>query len=1312
LESEEKFKSITERIYDLIVAADIEGNISYVSPSVIRIFGYQPEELIGRNIMEFVPKAEIPYVIEIFRISGSGKNIEGHYSEFIKKDGLIANITISAVPIFENDEIIGAQAIIHDITERKLAEEALQESEEKYHLLVENTPNVLWKTNEKGITVFISSNIKEVFGFTPEEIYTDVDKWLGRIHHDDLHKVETDFHELFSKNKKFNVEYRIKRKDGKWIWLNDISSVVYEENGERYAYGVFTDITERKKAENTLRESQRRLINFVYSAIDQVYLFDSKLNLIEANPPALKMLGRDRKDALGKHMLELSPNLNKTDRYDKYLGILKTGKPFIADDVVSLDSFNKKHLTVTAFKVNDGLGIIVKDITEIKLAQEKLRTNEAQLSNAMEIAKLGYWEYDVESDLFKFNDPFYDIFRTTVEKVGGYTMTPTQYAERFLHPDDISVVADEMKKAMETTDPNFSQTLEHRIIYADGEIGYISVRFYIVKDDKGRTIKTYGANQDITERKVVENELKDSEIRYRNLFENFSEFLFTLDLKGTFTDVNKAAEDLTGYTKAELLKMNFKDYTKKEDHKRLFRAFNFIYKTGLPLHNLSIEAYMKDKSKRCFEISLSLVRKGEQVIEFQGSSMDITERKQAEEALQENEKKYRALLENINDLVMEMDSEGKFTFVSPQIFDMFGYTEEESIGRTAMDFIHPDDIEKCMKAMKTLDKVKNIEYRLRHKDGHYVWVSTSGRYIPDDDGGFKVVSVLRDITEQKQAEQVQKLLFNISNAVYITDSLENLTAFIKEELGTIIDTTNFYIAIYDSKTDMLSFPFFVDEKDKVTFTPAGKTLTKYVIDTKKSLLADIDLKKRLVKEGKLEYVGSLSKIWLGVPLKIAGKVTSVLAVQSYTDKNAFDESDMKLLEFIAEHVSISIDRKKAEDDLLAALEKATESDRLKSAFLATMSHELRTPLNAIIGFSDIIDEDLLVEEIINYTKIINTSGKHLLSIIEDLFDITMIESGEIKTIKENFELGSVLSNVHEIIKIEQNKTNKDNIELKLTIPQQEQNLTINTDSSKLEQILINLLKNALKFTNKGHVHYGYSLKTNSEPGSTEQSRSTELKFFVKDTGIGVPDDKQDLIFDVFRQADDTHVRRYGGTGIGLSISKKLTELLGGKIWLESKKGKGSTFYFTIPYEECKNAHISNEAEEGKEKEKAKKSKIKKKSILIVEDVEASYEFLKIVLEKSGINTLWAKDGQESIDLCKENNNIDLVLMDINLPHMNGYEAIKEIKKFKPDLPIIAQMAYAIAGDREKSLKAGCDDYVSKPIKQEVLMAKIVKLLSG
>ena len=492
-------------------------------------------------------------------------------------------------------------------------------------------------------------------------------------------------------------------------------------------------------------------------------------------------------------------------------------------------------------------------------------------------------------------------------------------------------------------------------------------------------------------------------------------------------------------------------------------------------------------------------------------------------------------------------------------------------------------------------------------------------------------------------------------------------------------------------------PFHSDQVDNFSSFPAGKSMTSYVFKTQKSLLATKKTKKKLIESGEIELFGADSEVWLGVPLKNAGKIIGVLAVQSYKDEDAYNESDMKMLEFVSGQISLSIDRKGAEDELKKALLSATESDRLKSAFLATMSHELRTPLNAIIGFSDIITDKLPVEEIVGFCKTINSSGHHLLSIVEDLFDITLIESGEIKIYKSEKNLHSVMKEVLEIIKIEQQKTNKTNIELNLKIPDENQNLTIYTDLSKLKQILINLLKNALKFTQRGQVTYGYCIKT--------KSGHRKLQFFVQDTGIGIPKEKQGIIFDLFRQADETHTRNFGGTGIGLSISKKLAKFLGGEMWLESETNKGTTFYFTIPLKETKLIAPSII-----EKTKTKTGH-PNKTILIAEDDESSFEYLNAVLVKANYHIIWAKNGEEAVNLCQKHKSIALVLMDINMPMMNGYEATKLIKKSRPDLPVIAQTAYAIAGDREKAFAEGCDDYISKPIKREELLKITGKYIS-
>lgn len=387
--------------------------------------------------------------------------------------------------------------------------------------------------------------------------------------------------------------------------------------------------------------------------------------------------------------------------------------------------------------------------------------------------------------------------------------------------------------------------------------------------------------------------------------------------------------------------------------------------------------------------------------------------------------------------------------------------------------------------------------------------------------------------------------------------------------------------------------------------------------------------------------------------------------------------------------------------------EARKSDELKSAFLTTMSHELRTPLNAIIGFSDLIDNELEKAEVINYANIIHSSGIHLLRIIEDMFDLSLIESNQIKIRKETFELQPFLINIHEIITNEKKNANKENLKLNLIIPVNSDPIILHTDPERFKQIFINLLKNAIKFTHEGQINFGYTTEK-----EITNSKITTLKFFVEDTGIGISKENIKTIFDIFSQVENDLTRHYDGIGIGLSISKKLTHALGGNLWVESVLGKGSTFYFTIPGIKIESSTQEIQTKRGIERGTTplQKKEVQNKTVLIVEDDEISYEYLKTVIRKSEIDLIWAKNGKESIDICRKNPDINLVLMDINLPLMNGFEATKAIKEFRPDLPIIAQTAYFVSGDREKLLAAGCDDYIVKPIYKRELLNKVNKFL--
>jgi len=595
-------------------------------------------------------------------------------------------------------------------------------------------------------------------------------------------------------------------------------------------------------------------------------------------------------------------------------------------------------------------------------------------------------------------------------------------------------------------------------------------------------------------------------------------------------------------------------------------------------------------------------------IAFELHNIDIEKQRDlAIVSLHESEEQFKSLAESSPTGILLFQGK-KFLYANPASATIAEYNEKELLSMNFWDIIHPDhkDLmkQRGLERQKGLVMEKHDEIKIISKSGKIKWINltTDSTILKGKIAG--IISVM-DITERKRSEQIQEILYNITNAVITSDDLDEFLYLIKDQLSKIIDTTNFFVALYDEITDTIMLPFMVDQKDKFVSFPAGKTLTSYVIKTKKSLLATEEVLRELEQSDEIEAFGSDSKIWLGVPLKTKGKIIGVLVVQSYENANAFNKNDMDVLEIISHQISISIERKKAEQDLKKALAQSKESDRLKSVFLSTMSHELRTPLNAVIGFSELIDSFTPIEEVVEYVKTINFSGNHLLGIVEDVFNISLIESGEMKFYRKNHKILPLMEEIHEIMKAEREKMNKQNIDIYFNASPAIKNLYVYTDSLKLKQILINLIKNSLKFTEEGYIEYGYSLEKN-------QKEEQILTFYVKDTGIGITKDKQKIIFDIFRQADDSHTRKYDGAGIGLSISKKLTELLGGNIWFESKEGKGTTFYFTMPF----NIIDDNPKVQKEITFTQNANKLKNTTILIAEDDTSSFLYLESIFKKT------------------------------------------------------------------------------------------------
>ena len=548
----------------------------------------------------------------------------------------------------------------------------------------------------------------------------------------------------------------------------------------------------------------------------------------------------------------------------------------------------------------------------------------------------------------------------------------------------------------------------------------------------------------------------------------------------------------------------------------------------------------------------------------EGSLRDVTKRKQVENSLKESEAKFRSFFENSPIGIEIYDQDGIQIAANKASLQMFGITDESSAGFNLFNGTSlNDELKEKLHKGDTIayqvffdfDRVTALNQYKTNRTGKAAMDYVITPVKSTDDGSVLAYLLqVQDITDRLRDEKIQKVLYNISNAVFITRDLEDLIGIIQLELGTLLDTTNFFVAFYNEETGMLSCSYMQDEQDKIEEWPAEKSMTGVVVRTNKPLLANRHEIMEMNKRGEIDLIGAHAECWLGVPIHANGKVTGAFVVQSYKDPNAYTKNDVEMLEFVSHQISHSIQRKKTEQDLHLAKEKAQESDRLKSAFLANMSHEIRTPMNGIVGFANLLKrKDLTKEKQESFIEVINSSSKQLLAIISDIVDISKIETNQVNIIKKPVDLCNIVRNVYNNLLMLSQKN--ENLTLILREQNSNKEYVIYTDEVKLQQILSNLVENAIKFTENGKVEFGYKINANNE-----------IEFFVKDSGFGIAEDHFEIIFDRFRKIEKKELQFKGGSGLGLAISKSYVELLGGKIWLESRLGYGTTFHFTIPNE--------------------------------------------------------------------------------------------------------------------------------------------------
>lgn len=423
-------------------------------------------------------------------------------------------------------------------------------------------------------------------------------------------------------------------------------------------------------------------------------------------------------------------------------------------------------------------------------------------------------------------------------------------------------------------------------------------------------------------------------------------------------------------------------------------------------------------------------------------------------------------------------------------------------------------------------------------------------------------------------------------------------------------------------------------------------------------------------------------------LKIKDGSNIIVSWNGTVLKNEFGEATGIAL--IGENISA---RKKAEAELIRAKTKAEESDKLKSIFLSNMSHEIRTPMNAIMGFSALLGEDQVSkEDRNNYIEIIRNSGDRLLQILNDIIDISKLEAGQLRITPSECSLNAIIRNSIDTFGNSELMKRKPDLKLICNISEANEDLRFMYDPHRLRQILDNLLSNAIKYTEKGTVEIGYKL--------TGINNEKSVEFYIADTGIGIPPQMAELIFERFRQVEEGHFHE--GAGLGLSITKGITLLMGGKIWFTSEAGKGTTFYLTLPYYSAPNVVRPQVAQVHKPPD------LKGKTVLIAEDDYNSFYYLRLMMEELNATTLHAENGEMALRLIKHKTP-DLILLDINMPVLSGFDCLEEMMKAGIKTAVIAQTAYAMPDEREKCLNLGCDGYIAKPVRKTELYSLISEI---
>lgn len=1355
----EKISFAVEQSNSSVVITDLRGDIEYVNQNFLKTTGYTYQEVINKNarILKSDKNPEEVYR-NLWKTISSGSEWQGELLNK-KKDGSLFWELVSISPVKNQDGVItNYLAIKENINEIKKSEKLEKALFQISHAVIDaGTLQELYTSIHKSLEdvlpvknffIAIYDREKNLLSFPYfvdefDEPYETAPPGRGLTEYvlrtgKPLHVSELSFKKLMEEG-----EVDLCGTDSlDWIGVpliingNPIGVVVaqsYSENvrlTEReldilvYVSDQIAIAIERTRTLEKLKTSEERYRLLFDKAADLIAIIDPMGIALDINDVFEKEFGFNRADIIGKNIFESGIFSSKTSVTAAfYLSRLLQGKDIPIFEVEGVSQNNSviiyelHAVPIVENGISLGVQAILRNVTERKKTEEKLQQNERQLSNLM--ANLPGMAYRSKLDHnwtmeYVSNGCFELTGYQPEELINNFKIS---FAE-IIHPEDRENVYRVIRNSVQKKIP---YQLLYRIRTKDGSQKWVWEKGNAVFTRSSRVDALEGFISDISSRIHAEEALKESEELYRKLIATLPDIIAITNLEGNIVFLNEVGLKFIGYRSFENVKnKSILEYIAEEDRHKVTENLKFALRKKLGQQEYHL--IDKEGNKYLYEVQREVLKNADDTpYGFIFSCRDITFRKRAESALLQSEEKYRTLIDSIQDGVF-LIQDSIITYANRSLADMIGYTVEEVIGISFPKLVAPEDLEivknNYARRQQGLDVPSSYEWRMLHKDGSRVYVNMFARIIQYQ-GKVATIGTLKDVTKQKQMQETllnQKNLFQgVAEAANILLTENSFEAAINQTLRSLgissgIDRVCLYEnsvdSVFEHKKMCLKYEWTnenilsIIENPEMQITPYYPLFNDWYKTFENGFVIS-STTAELNFELQSYFKNRLVKSMLRVPILVNKNFWGIIGFDDCTTDRCWNDNEIAILKTTAANLGGVIERELAKKELIAAKETAEELNRIKSNFLANMSHELRTPLISVLGFAEILTSEVDKPEWSEMIRTIMHSGKRLLETLNLILDLSKIEADKVQT---HFMEINLADEIEEMIKLFGPVAQKKNLFIRKII--NDEKVLCNLDKRLFASVVTNLVNNAIKYTNEG----GVSIELNSyiKDGNSFAS----LK--VSDTGIGIAEEDQAMIFEEFRQVSEGYNRTFEGTGLGLTITKKFVEKMNGRISLKSELGKGSEFTVIFPSVSVKSMN-GIRSDNNAKPAAAGATEIKfNKKVLVIDDDPATRKIIELFL-KDELEVTVACDGSEACKLVELNSDFSVILMDISLGKgISGLDLISKIKKHEPykTTPIIAVTAHAMVGDREKFMSSGFDDYLSKPFSKSDLKTKVANWINS